>query len=83
MMALTPQRIWVRMQSTHPSGKVEPLMPTAPERPLMALCSPVGGKGRLVPTTLYGLESGEMVEAPRGCLRKVGRQRHLVVEGRA
>ena len=43
---------------------MKPLMPKAPERLLMALCSPVGGKGRLVPTTLYGLASGEMVEAP-------------------
>ena len=35
-----------------------------PERRPKALCSPVVGKGRLVPTTLFGLSLGETVEAP-------------------
>ena len=47
-MALTPHRIWARVPSTHQRGEIEPLVPKAPERPPMALCSPVGGKGRLV-----------------------------------
>jgi len=63
-MALTPRRIWARVPSTHPSGEIEPRVPKAPERLPMALCSPVGGKGRLVPTTLFRVSSGEMVEAP-------------------
>ncbi len=35
-----------------------------PLGPLMALFSPVGGKGRLVPTTWVGLSMAETVEAP-------------------
>jgi len=48
----------------HPSGMVRPLEPRAPERRPKASCSPIVGKGRLVPTTLFGLSSGETVEAP-------------------
>jgi hypothetical protein len=33
-------------------------------RTLTALCSPVGGKGRLVPSTLLTVSAGETVEAP-------------------
>ena len=64
MMALTPQMRWARVPSTHPSGMVRPLEPRAPERRPKASCSPIVGKGRLVPTTLFGLSSGETVEAP-------------------
>jgi hypothetical protein len=64
MMVLTPQRRWARVPSTHPSGTVGPLVPRASERRPKALCSPVVGKGRLVPTTLFGLSLGETVEAP-------------------
>ena len=64
MMALTSQRILVRVPSTHPSGMVRPLEPRASERRPKALCSLVVGKERLVPTTLFGLSSGETVEAP-------------------
>ncbi len=35
-----------------------------PLGPPMALCSPVGGKGRLVPKTWVSLLTAEMVEAP-------------------
>jgi hypothetical protein len=64
MMALTPQMRWARVPSTHPRGMVRPLEPRASDRRPKALCSPVVGKGRLVPTTLFGLSSGETVEAP-------------------
>ena len=64
MMALTPQRIWARVPFTHPSGKVELLLPKAPEQLPMASCSPVGCKGRLVPAALFSLASVETVEAP-------------------
>ena len=37
-----------------------------PRGPPTALCSPVGGKGRLVPTTWVSLLTAEMVEAPMG-----------------
>ena len=39
-------------------------MPREPKRRPKASCSPIVGKGRLVPTTLFGLSSGETVEAP-------------------
>jgi hypothetical protein len=39
-------------------------MPKVPERLPMASSSPVGSKGRLVPTTPFGLSSVETVEAP-------------------
>ena len=64
MMALMPQRRWARVPSTHPSDMVGPLEPRASERWPKASCSPVVGKGRLVPTTLFSLSSGETVEAP-------------------
>jgi len=64
MMVLTPQRRWARVPSTHPSGMVRPLEPRAPERRPKASCSPIVGMGRLAPTTLFGLSSGETVEAP-------------------
>jgi hypothetical protein len=64
MMALTPHMRWARVPSTHPSGMVRPLEPRLTERRPKALCSPIVGKGRLVPTTLFGLSSGETVEAP-------------------
>ena len=35
-----------------------------PLGPLMASCSPIGGKGRLVPTTWVSLLTAETVEAP-------------------
>jgi hypothetical protein len=35
-----------------------------PLGPPMALCSPVGGKGRLVPMTWVSLSTAETVEAP-------------------
>jgi hypothetical protein len=35
-----------------------------PLGPPMASCSPVGGKGRLVPTTWVSLSTAETVEAP-------------------
>jgi hypothetical protein len=37
---------------------------SVPLRPLTALCSPVGGKGRLVPMTWVSLLMTEKVEAP-------------------
>ncbi len=64
MMALMPRRIWARVPSTNQSGTVGPLVSRASERRPKASCSPVVGKGRLVPTTLFGLSSGETVEAP-------------------
>jgi hypothetical protein len=77
-MALMPQRTWVRVPSTLASNRVAAFVDfpppclqraksgkgSVPLGPLMALCSPVGGKGRLVPTTWESLTMAETVEAP-------------------
>ncbi len=42
-----------------------------PLGPPMALCSPVGGKGRLVPTTWVSLLMAEMIEAPMRMLAHI------------
>ncbi len=77
-MALTPQRTWVRVPSTLASNRATafgdfppPCLQRAqggkrnvPLGPPMALCSPVGGKERLVPRTWVSLSTAEMAEAP-------------------
>ena len=77
-MALTPQRSWARVPSTHPSDRAAALgdIPppcsrmaqcgkrNVPLGSLTASCSPVGGKGRLVQSTLLMVLAGETVEAP-------------------
>ncbi len=77
-MVLMPQRSRTRVPSTHPSGRAAVLgvvPPPCSQRarcgkrnvplgPLTASCSPVGGKGRLVPSTLAMMSAGETVEAP-------------------
>jgi hypothetical protein len=77
-MVLTSQRTWVRVPSTPASNRAAALMDfpppcsqrvqsgkgSVPLGPPTASCSPVGGKGRLVPTTWVSLSMAEMVEAP-------------------
>jgi hypothetical protein len=77
-MALMPQRTWARVPSTLASNRAAVLMDSPPPclqraqggkrnvllGPPMVSCSPVGGKGRLVPTTWVCLLMAEMVEAP-------------------
>ncbi len=77
-MALTPQRTWARVPSTLASDHVAALMDfpppclqraqsckgSVPLGPPTASCCPVGGKGRLVPTTWVSLSTAETVEAP-------------------
>jgi hypothetical protein len=77
-MALTPQRTWARVPSTLASDCAAALVEfpppclqraqsgkgNVPLGPPPALCSPVGGKGRLVPTTWVSLSMTETVEAP-------------------
>jgi hypothetical protein len=73
-----PQSTWARVPSTLASNCAAALMDfpppclqraqggegSVPLGPPMASCSPVGGKGRLVPTTWVSLSTAEMVEAP-------------------
>jgi hypothetical protein len=77
-MALTPQRTWARVPSTLASNHAAALVEFPPPclqraqggkrnvllGPPMASCSPVGGKGRLVPMTWVCLLMAEMVKAP-------------------
>ncbi len=77
-MALTPQMTWERVPSILESNRAAAhvdLPPPCSRRaqsgkgsvllgPPMALCSPVGGKGRLVSTTWVRLLTAETVEAP-------------------
>jgi hypothetical protein len=77
-MALTPQRTWARVPSTlasNPAATLVDFPPSCLQRaqsckgcvplgPPTASCSPVGGKGRLVPTTWVSLSMAETVKAP-------------------
>jgi hypothetical protein len=69
-MALMPLRIWARVPSTLASNCAALLVdiPLPCSRSAQggkgALCSPVGGKGRLVLTTWVSLSTAEMVKAP-------------------
>jgi hypothetical protein len=71
------------MTRNHMHVRVPMHLPMVLTMPPMAFCSPIVGKGSLVPTPLVIVLLGEMVDAPAGCLRIMGRQRHLGVGGRA